>query len=455
LVFVDTNALISEQALDSTNALAAFDSLRVDLLGADGSITDYLDAVVPGLEQWPISFGVAAEGLTQDSMLLRIRLFSGALATRGTNAGRTTLEPEPSASIDRVIGVDFPLSGVRKVGVLMDADCIGRPASFSPTITSCASRSKTARAPEQAFVDLETTEWTHSKAGTWALLKPSPCVGQGPSDSVCLAGGFTLLGDPDLALPPSDLIGSAFPLRPVRLAPFWMDRSEFTVGRLQQLLAKSTATAPLDDVAVAQLTIYDDCTWRDGSDSARDALPLSCISPLNAEAVCRAVGGHLPTEAQWEYAARGHGSGRLFPWGNELPACCQSWLSRLAGSDIQELGSCPGYGPSATDTSGQGDCTGRDVSIDGVVDLGGNLTEATRDAWSEWSQDSECWPELGILQDPTCQRDDGLRVGRGGNWSLDTSLARSSLRHKIPRGGALTTLGFRCVYEDVVPEDAQ
>jgi hypothetical protein len=213
LVFVDTNALISEQAMASENAVATFDSLRVDLLARDGSITDYLDVVVPSHDAWPVSFGVAAEEVDREGLLLRVRLFSSRFATRGQDAHRTTLEPEPSASLDRVLSVDFPPTGVRRLGVFLDAECIGTAASFAPDVTSCVSRSETAVAPERAFADLD-TEWITSRVGTWRGLAQVACKGDGPPGSVCVPGGFTLLGDATLAVPPTDELASAFPFRP-------------------------------------------------------------------------------------------------------------------------------------------------------------------------------------------------------------------------------------------------
>jgi formylglycine-generating enzyme required for sulfatase activity len=215
------------------------------------------------------------------------------------------------------------------------------------------------------------------------------------------------------------------------------------------LLGTQAGAAVLDEFALAKLTSYPECTWHGDATSGRDDLPLNCISPRDAEAVCRAVGGQLPSEAQWEYAARGHGAGWLFPWGDQPPSCCRARVSRLEGSELEALGLCPGIGPTEADTGVPNDCEGADVSIDGAVDLAGNLMEATLDSWLDWSSDTECWPQRGILRNPSCKQDAGLMVGRGGDWTTSAFNARSTLRKKLQRGAIMTTLGFRCAYEDV------
>ena len=159
----------------------------------------------------------------------------------------------------------------------------------------------------------------------------------------------------------------------------------------------------------------------------------------------------LPSEAQWEYAARGRGHQWSFPWGNEYPECCSASFSRLKGSPFELLGVCDGYGPEPVGSHGRtSSCDGpADETPLGVLDLGGNVREFTRDAFR--GLDEDCWDSPGVLEQPVCDEPGAFRIGRGGDWSAGAGVAHSSLRHPILRDSKGHTEGFRCVYPDGKP----
>jgi formylglycine-generating enzyme required for sulfatase activity len=448
LVVVDTTAPLAGQTGDEDRPRElAVDTLRVDLIARDGSVSDFLDVVAPETSDWPLSFGVAPEDADGEPLLLRLRLFSGAEATTGDNAGQSTIEPETSLTIDRLMAAEFPVQGIRKVRVLLDADCVGRPARFSEPMATCVSADDVEVHPTKAFEDLDEVP-TESRAGSWKAAVVRRCSGAGPDDAVCIPGGVAALGERQLAAPLRDDLAPSYPRIPVVMSPFWMDRTEFSVGRLRELVKSGAYSGTLPIEHDPNNTINVDCDWLGETDASNDELPVNCISALAAENVCNVVSGQLPSEAQWEYAARGRGAGRLFPWGSEFPACCSAALARI-GSAFTELAACSGLWIPPVGSFADPDSCDRpvDVSRDGVLDLAGSVAEATLDAWVPFD-DPVCWGSPGLKRDPVCHTDSTLVVRRGGDWVSGMALARTTFRNQAFASEANVTTGFRCVYED-------
>lgn len=448
VVQVDTDAPLVGQILAQTDGLlggpplssaVAIDTLRVDVIREDREVLDYRDVTVPDPRDWPVSFGLASQAGSSRVVRLRIRAFRASAASRGELAGQTTIEPPPNVVIDRIIDVEQPTEGVRTVRIVLAAACFGAPASFQATGQTCIDATRREVHPSEGVLDGSVPT---SIAGTASEVLEQPCVGLPRSGTRCVPGGISVLGDPRLS---GAVEGPPLaPQRPVLLSPFHMDETEFTVGRYRKLLQRG-AVKGVPRLRDLSNTLLKFCSWRGETNGTGDDYPLNCVDAKSAESACEVEGGTLPTEAQWEHAARGRGRGYLFPWGNDRPSCCTASLSRPSLADIPF--ECDGNeGPEPVGSHRGKGCSTGDVSIDGVLDLGGSLREIVAEGGRPYGD--PCWSAPGLVRDPHCP-EPGVRLGafgRGGDWSSGTFTAASALRAEMATPGVES--GFRCVYED-------
>lgn len=452
LVVIDTDAPVVGQLADHADLSpdAAIDTLRIEVFDANDQIIDQRLLVVPDESNWPVSFGIRLpDGGWVSNVRVRARAFRGLFAVPGDQARVRTLDPRPEVTIDRVVDLTMPTDGELRVGVLLTMDCMGVLPSFLAPATTCTDASHPSSPPSSGVTVLGGPNPT--KAGTWTGAKEIACSASGDDGHACIPGGFSLLGE-------TSFVGAAtlpafepVPLRPVRLSPFLIDVTEFTVGEFRTLVRSGAfkGTLPATRVANDPCVTIDDrcwnfCTWLGPSDSSHDSLPLNCVTWDTASAVCKLSGGSLPSEAQWEHAARGRGQRRIYPWGNDTPECCTSSAARVGASQI--LTTCPGSGPEPIGSHPASDSCGGlgDVSRDGVLDLGGSLTEALVDSFAAYAD--PCWQSTGVPLDPVCVVGGSKgHSARGGYWNSGIQFTAAPWRQRYGDTPSVID-GFRCVY---------
>jgi formylglycine-generating enzyme required for sulfatase activity len=165
-----------------------------------------------------------------------------------------------------------------------------------------------------------------------------------------------------------------------------------------------------------------------------ETLPVSQVSWLGAKLYCASVGKRLPSELEWEAAARGR-EDRRFPWGNDSPRCADVALAN-DGEAVPRMPGCPRLAaPRAVGTAPQ------DVTAAGVHDLAGNVSEWTSSVYVAGKRASRSDAETA----------DSPHVVRGGSWG-ESLMARTSGRYQMASTRVAPNVGFRCALQvDTAP----
>ena len=238
-----------------------------------------------------------------------------------------------------------------------------------------------------------------------------------PGEMVEIAGGTFLMGCAPDNNAGSICPGPETPAHEVTLPSYFIDRYEVTNGQYKQCVDAGACRAPLTKASRTRTDYYGNPDF--------DAYPVVNVSFADAKTYCEWADLRLPTEAEWEFAARSS-EANLYPWGSHEPDCT------LANS-VNNLNAMPCVG----DTTMVGSYP-EGASAFGVMDMAGNVWEWVADYYSpEYYSVSPTEAPFGPVSGSE-------RVVRGGGWSNNWVFLRSSARaYDLPFFSGFD-LGFRC-----------
>jgi formylglycine-generating enzyme required for sulfatase activity len=382
-----------------------------------------------------------------------------------------TSEPQPTATVDRLVLVRLRPGSIGAIHVTLHGACAGTMAKiggadgaidFAAAQTCVDTDGVRVPVAETPF-DGDAVPQT-SLQGTFPPADPCDAATNKDGTAVCVPGGIFRFGAELLA--PGVGAAAPTPERIAVMSRFYLDRNEVTVGDVRVALTNGLA---IDSSA---LGVNDEWLWVAPQNSnfdpfehlctysthplGREDYPINCISWAGARAYCRARGGDLPTEAQWEYAMTAAGKPRKtsYPWGEDPAECDRAVFGRadLSGTILGPVGVCTQMGAkpfphSVTTAPG-------DVTPLGILNLAGSMQEWMKDSWLAY--DDPCWSAQS-LRDPSCWEENAkYRSIRGASW-VDDGINPGALRGGLAASVGTVVVpisdeervwtGFRCAYE--------
>jgi len=316
-------------------------------------------------------------------------------------------------------------------------------ATLALTFQSITSSSalETAQSTESSILVITPTE---SFAPTSPSLPTQITNAKGVSMVFVPAGEFIMGASPSMQRQMLALCKSCDPVsitdqspqRTVYLDDFWINRTEVTIAQFQKFVddenyittAEKTGSSLFFNRSTKKFTTTSGVNWKKPEGKSIDLsqykdYPVTHVSWDDAQAYCSWAGGRLPTEAEWEKAARWE-DGRFFPWGNTMPDNTKLNFDLLNTSAIAVMSYPAG------------------VSKYGAYDMAGNVWEWVNDWYAEKYIESETNNPKGSVSGPG-------HVIRGGSWASEMRIElvniMTTFRYYNKASWTSPIVGFRCV----------
>lgn len=221
------------------------------------------------------------------------------------------------------------------------------------------------------------------------------------------AGEFIMGSNPDE--PSWD---NEYPKHTVYLDAFYIDKYEVTNSRYQSCVDAGQCSSPSETKSDTRKRYFGEPKFA--------VYPVIYVDWAQANTFCEWEGKRLPTEAEWEKAARGT-DGQTYPWGSAEPSCdVANYTSECVG-DTTPVGAYPAG-----------------ASPYGALDMGGNVWEWVAD----WYQAD--YYVNSPLQNPQGPSEGEYRILRGGSWHMRDSVVRTAYRKTFQTDYSYYYIGFRC-----------
>jgi len=215
------------------------------------------------------------------------------------------------------------------------------------------------------------------------------------------------------------------PAHPVKLDAFWIDLTEVTNQQYEGCVEDGVCSPPSEIGSFTRESYFSNPAYSD--------YPVVWVTQAQAVAYCAWAGGRLPTEAEWEYAARGPES-RTFPWGEDFDPSRANYCDASCAAGPND----PSYNDGYPETAPVGSFpTG--VSWCGALDMAGNVREWVADWFGYYSADLQInpfGPDKGETYSP-----------KGGCWLDTPENLRGSNRGQNTPEYTRHKVGFRCVVD--------
>jgi len=214
------------------------------------------------------------------------------------------------------------------------------------------------------------------------------------------------------------------PYRQLHVDNYWIDIYETTNGEYLDFVLATGHRPALDETCETD-SCWSGNLWKDKTFHVSVAnQPVTQVSWHDADAYCRWRGKRLPTEAEWEKAARGP-NGRYYPWGKASPKKRATYKRKWKGKfTMTNVGSYP-----------------RGVSYYGIHDMAGNVWEWVND-WYERN-----YYRKSPLRNPKGPGKGYFKITRGGSWVNFADTLRTTLRRWSLPDVRFNDTGFRCAMD--------